>query len=79
VLAGIGAERPKVEFRRRIEAAIDSLADNPRPSGSKILQGRRRYTRIRVGKYRVVYLVEDERITIVVVRIGPRKDIYRGL
>jgi mRNA interferase RelE/StbE len=68
---------PAVEAKR-VLAAIDSLASNPRPMQSKKLQGSI-YHRIRVGDYRVVYEIRDAVLVVVVVRIGNRREVYRGL
>ncbi len=77
--------RPKVEkdlktlpkhVLRAIRRTIDALADDPRPSGAKRLSAREEW-KIRVGDYRVLYLIEDERLTIVVVKVGHRSDFYR--
>ncbi len=66
------------DAQRRISGKIDRLADSPRPSGVKALQGSDKgYLRIRVGDYRVVYRVEDRHLTVLVVRLGHRADIYR--
>lgn len=59
----------------RITKAIYSLADNPRPHGYKKLTGRPGY-RIRIGDYRVIYKIEDKILTVFVIDIGNRKDIY---
>jgi mRNA interferase RelE/StbE len=59
-----------------IKSAIAGLADNPRPQGYKKLKGEDAY-RIRVGDYRVIYEIDDDRIIIVVVSVGHRKDIYK--
>lgn len=64
---------------RRIEPAIDALAANPRPIGVKKVAGSRNLHRIRVGAYRVVYEIHDDIITVVVVRIGNRRDVYRSM
>ena len=61
----------------RIEAAIDALADDPRPTGCVKLAGDDNAWRIRVGDYRVVYEVHDKRLLVLVVRVGHRKDIYK--
>ncbi len=59
----------------RIVKAINDLAINPRPPGCKKLTGRAGY-RIRVGDYRVIYNIEDKILTVFVIDIGHRKDIY---
>ena len=61
--------------RKRVVTAIADLADAPRPDGCKKLKARDGY-RIRVGDHRVVYTVDDGRITVVVVKVGPRGDVY---
>ena len=60
----------------RIVAAIRELADNPRPPGGKKLSGRPAW-RIRTGVYRVIYEIHDDRLRVLVVTIGHRKDVYR--
>jgi mRNA interferase RelE/StbE len=63
----------------RVNAAILALADDPYPPGSKKLQGEANLYRVRVGDYRVLYRIEDERLIVLVVNIGHRRDIYRSL
>jgi mRNA interferase RelE/StbE len=60
----------------RIIAAIDALAETPRPVGSKKLSGRLAW-RIRIGPYRVIYEIHDDQLLVLVVAIGDRRDIYR--
>ncbi|MFA5353713.1 MAG: type II toxin-antitoxin system RelE/ParE family toxin [Thermodesulfovibrionales bacterium] len=60
----------------KILERIALLAENPRPPGSEKLTGQERY-RIRQGNYRVVYSIRDEEVTVWVVKVGHRKDIYR--
>ena len=62
---------------RRINDAIRNLSKNPRPEGSIKLTNRDSW-RIRVGSYRVVYRVDDDQQTILVLTIGHRKDVYRS-
>src|SRR5271169_208495 len=69
---------PKVDLRR-VDAAILSLAGDPHPPGSKKLQGAGDLYRIRVGDYRVVYSIEVDRLVVLVVNVGNRRDIYRAL
>lgn len=61
----------------KIDAAILSLADNPRPVGCKRLQGFADTYRIRTGNYRVLYRIEDKELIIEVIRIADRKDAYK--
>ncbi len=63
---------------RRIVNAIDSLMNDPRPSGAKVLQGRHGYLRIRVGDYRVIYTVRDDDRSVRVLLVGHRRDVYRN-
>jgi mRNA interferase RelE/StbE len=56
---------------------IRSLGENPRPPGSEKLSGQERY-RLRQGRYRVVYSIQDKALTIWVVKIAQRKDAYGG-
>ena len=65
-----------LEQRRRIVAKIGSLADNPRPYGCEKLVENELY-RIRQGDYRIVYSIRDEVLTVLVVRVGHRRDVYR--
>jgi len=60
----------------RIISSIESLANNPRPDGCKKLSGRPAW-RIRIGSYRVIYEIQDEKLIVLVVRIGHRREIYR--
>lgn len=62
----------------RIARAIDGLEFEPRPKGCEKLKGADNLWRIRVGDYRVVYTIEDARLIVLVVKIGHRREIYRG-
>ena len=62
---------------KRIESAIQDLSSNPRPDGCIKLKESNNYYRIRVGSYPLVYLIEDENLLILVVRVDHRRDIYR--
>ena len=66
---------PKKDLRK-ILSRIKSLASDPRPSGCEKLTGHGRY-RLRQGRYRIVYAIQDEDRTVTVVKVGHRKDIYR--
>ena len=61
---------------KKIINRIGGLAENPRPQGCEKLTGQERY-RLRQGHYRIVYSIQDNELTIWVVKVGHRKDIYR--
>ena len=63
--------------KRRIRDAIDSLISNPRSVGAKKLVGTDNQWRVRVGTYRIIYEIHDQRLIVLVIRIGHRKDVYR--
>ncbi len=62
--------------RDRVAEAMSALRHNPRPRGCLKMTGGERY-RIRVGDYRIVYEIYDQTITVAVVGIGHRRDVYR--
>jgi mRNA interferase RelE/StbE len=62
--------------RRRIGAAADALAADPRPDGPKILTGAHGVLRIRVGDYRVLHTIEEGELMVPVVEAGHRGQIY---
>jgi mRNA interferase RelE/StbE len=64
--------------QRRISASIDGLADNPRPPGVIQLKGDHDppLFRIRVGDYRIIYTIEDDKLVILIVRISHRSTAY---
>ena len=61
----------------RIAAAIDALTREPRPHGCIKLQNRVNQYRIRVGDYRIVYRIHDAIVTVEVIDIDHRRNIYR--
>jgi mRNA interferase RelE/StbE len=61
----------------RIDKAINSLALNPRPQGYRKLVGTHNDYRLRVGDYRIIYSIEEDRLVVLVIDVGHRKDIYR--
>ena len=63
-----------VRTMERIKAAIRALADNPRPRGCRKLK--QDIYRIRVGDYRIVYIVDDRRREVDVTAVADRKDAY---
>jgi mRNA interferase RelE/StbE len=66
---------PKKDLKKILQR-IAMLAQNPRPVGHEKLTGQERY-RVRQGRYRIVYSVQDEVLTVWIVKVGHRKDVYR--
>ena len=64
--------------RPRIVDAIQTLATDPRPRACKKLAGREAAYRLRVGDYRIVYTVNDREIIVEIIKIGHRREVYRG-
>jgi len=65
------------DVQERIILRVTALSENPRPHGVQKLEGQTDLYRIRVGSYRVIYAIVDERLIVTVVRIADRKDVYR--
>ncbi len=66
------AKKDQIRILRR----IGELSSDPRPTSCKKLSGQERY-RMRQGSYRVLYEIHDDRLVIVIVKIGHRRDIYK--
>ena len=60
----------------RIDRKILAPADDPRPVGSKKLKGFRDTWRIRVGDWRVVYILDDAAKLVTVTRVAHRREVY---
>ncbi len=65
------------QARRRVQAAIELLADQPRPPGATKLAGGDGEWRVRTGDYRIIYEIHDQALLVLVVAVGHRRDIYR--
>lgn len=63
----------------RCWSAVRGLADDPFPPGVRSVEGMDAGYRIRVGNYRIVYSVNQSEVTVLVIRVRHRKDVYRGL
>jgi len=63
--------------RSRIEKAIDRLVDDPRISGTRKLVGFDDEWRLRVGDYRVLYVINDPERQVVIARVAHRREAYR--
>jgi len=64
-------------LKRRVGLTIDSLSETPFPVGVRKLHGHRRLYRVRVGQYRVVYEIDEQRKLVLVTRIRNRREVYR--
>ena len=73
-IEAIGTKRDRQHIIRRIQA----LAVAPRPVGCEKLAGHSTLFRVRDGQYRVLYTVNDTQRTVEVVKVGHRREVYRG-
>ena len=64
------------QVRRRIQAAVELLAADPRPPAATRLVGGAGEWRVRTGDYRIVYEIHDGRLLVLVLRLGHRRDVY---
>jgi len=62
----------------RVNERILALREHPRPAGVRKLQGQQEGWRIRVGDYRIIYLIDDAARLITIVRVRHRRDVYKG-
>jgi mRNA interferase RelE/StbE len=63
------------DIQRRLDPAILALANNPRPPGCTKLAGKESLWRIRVGDYRIVYQIQDDRLLVLVVKVGRSREL----
>ncbi len=69
---------PKRDLRR-IKKKVDDLAENLPDPGTTKMKGNNTFHKIRVGDYRIVYEIHQDRLVILVVKVGHRKDVYKRL
>lgn len=67
----------EVSIQNRISPKIDALASDPRPHGAEKLAGLENRYRVRVGGYRIIYVINDGGRIIVIAVIGHRREVYR--
>jgi mRNA interferase RelE/StbE len=60
-----------------IKKAVNDLANNPRPFGCIKLAGSENAYRIRTGMYRIIYTIEDDILTVEVIKIDHRSNVYK--
>ena len=66
------------KLKSRLDEAIESLADDPRPPGCRKLAGISDRYRVRVGDYRIVYRIDDGKVAVLILLIGHRREVYDG-
>ncbi len=62
--------------RRRVQAAIDLLAEEPRPPGARQLVGGAGEWRVRTGDFRIIYDIRDGELLVLVIEVGHRRDVH---
>ena len=62
--------------RRRVQAAIDLLATEPRPPAARQLVGGAGEWRVRTGDFRIIYEIHDRQLVVLVIKVGHRRDVY---
>lgn len=65
------------QARRRMQAGLELLAQDPRPHGARMLVGGDGAWRVRTGDYRIIYEIHDSVLLVLVVAVGHRREIYR--
>jgi mRNA interferase RelE/StbE len=71
-------ERLPPAFQHRLTTAMARLGGDPWPAGAKRLKGPNDVFRIRVGDYRILYRVIEDRLLVLVIRLGHRREVYRA-
>lgn len=66
-------------YRKKLDKKIQKLSDNPFPHNSKEIKEKPGYYRVRFNEYRIIYTVKKEKLLVLVVRVGNRKEIYNAL
>ncbi|NYH53892.1 mRNA interferase RelE/StbE [Nocardiopsis arvandica] len=74
-----GIKRLDGSVRKRVRAAIEALADDPRPNGCVQVKGHPDMWRIRVGDYRIRYELDDGVLVVLVLKVAPRGGFYDDL
>jgi mRNA interferase RelE/StbE len=66
---------PKAQ--KQVKELIDMLAENPRPTGYKVLKGDLKgLLRVRTGDFRVIYTIKDDLLLVIILKIGDRRSVY---
>jgi mRNA interferase RelE/StbE len=67
------------KVQKQLTDKLKKLGNNPRPPHCKKIQGSENLYRLRSGIYRILYQVFDDKVLVIVIRIGHRKDVYKHL
>lgn len=65
-------------YHKAIMETALSLGNNPKPDGYIKLKGAENLFRVRVGPYRIIYTIQDDKLIVLILEIGDRKDVYKG-
>lgn len=63
----------------RVDRLLLNLADEPRPAGCKKVKGNDSLYRLRIGDWRLIYAIEDDKLVVLVIELAPRGQVYRDL
>ena len=65
------------DVKLAVTKRIDALAEEPRPNGCQKIKGAEDAYRVRSGDYRIVYEIHDDVVSVTVIRVGHRREVYR--
>jgi mRNA interferase RelE/StbE len=71
-------KRLRGEMLERIRQVVRSLSENPRPTGYKKMMSYENLYRIRVGDWRIIYAIENDKLIVLILEIAPRSRVYRN-
>jgi len=72
-------EKQPRKVQRQLVAKIESLQKDPRPAQSKLLHSDKQIYRVRSGDYRIIYQIKEDKLLVLVAKVGSRKDVYKNL
>ena len=72
-------EKQPRKVQRQLVARIEALQKDPRPAQSKLLHPDKQIYRIRSGDYRIIYQIKEDKLLVLVAKVGDRKDVYKNL
>lgn len=67
------------KIERQVLAKIASLSQNPRPQDTKLLHGPDRIYRVDSGEYRILYTIDDDKQSVVILHVKNRREAYRNM